>query len=323
MALQESMQKDIDIELEQLDSKVKDAEDNAGESEVREALLARAEFFTRIFDVEKAEEAYEKTFKATIGVGQKIDIVLSLIRLGLTVLDFKSTAKNITRAKELVEKGGDWERRNRLKVYEAAYLAARRDINGAAKLFLDSLQTFSASELFNYKKFIFYTVITSMVSVDRPTLKDKVADAPEILSVVLEDSMLNDFLSALIQCDYRKYTSTFPDILDKLDNDRYLCTHRNYIGRELRVVAYSQFLSSYQSITLQAMCRNFGVGVEFLDSELSRFISAGRLNCKIDMVRGVVETTRPDEKNALYQQSIKQGDLLLNRVQKLSLVIDI
>ena len=32
---------------------------------------------------------------------------------------------------------------------------------------------------------------------------------------------------------------------------------------------------------------------------------------------------RPDAKNALYQQAIKEGDLLLNRLQKLSKVIDI
>lgn len=319
----DSLQQSIDKELEELDSKVKDAEENAGESEVREALLARAEFFARILDREKAEEAYEKTFKATIGVGQKIDIVLALIRLGLTVMDFKSIAKNIARAKELVDKGGDWERRNRLKVYEATYLVARRDIKAASLLYLDSLQTFSATELFDYKTFIFFTVITSMISVDRPTLKEKVADSPEILTVVLENAMLNDFLSALIDCNYRKYMSTLPDILDSLDDDRYLCTHRNYIGRELRVVAYSQFLSSYQSVTMEAVCRNFGVGAGFMDSELSRFIIAGRLNCKIDMVRGVIETTRPDAKNALYQKTIKQGDLLLNRVQKLSRVIDI
>ena len=35
--------------------------------------------------------------------------------------------------------------------------------------------------------------------------------------------------------------------------------------------------------------------------ELSRFIAVGRLNCKIDKVAGVVETNRPDAKNALYQ----------------------
>ena len=32
---------------------------------------------------------------------------------------------------------------------------------------------------------------------------------------------------------------------------------------------------------------------------------------------------RPDAKTALYQSAIKQGDLLLNRLQKLSKVIDI
>ena len=38
---------------------------------------------------------------------------------------------------------------------------------------------------------------------------------------------------------------------------------------------------------------------------------------------GIVETNRPDAKNALYQDSIKKGDLLLNRIQKLSRIIDV
>jgi 26S proteasome regulatory subunit N7 len=39
-------------------------------------------------------------------------------------------------------------------------------------------------------------------------------------------------------------------------------------------------------------------------------------------VEGVIETMRPDAKNAQYQAAIKQGDLLLNRLQKLSKIID-
>ena len=39
-------------------------------------------------------------------------------------------------------------------------------------------------------------------------------------------------------------------------------------------------------------------------------------------VAGVIETTRPDAKNAQYQSAIKHGDMLLNRLQKLSKVID-
>jgi 26S proteasome regulatory subunit N7 len=41
----------------------------------------------------------------------------------------------------------------------------------------------------------------------------------------------------------------------------------------------------------------------------------------IDKVGGIIETNRPDGKNAQYQQVIKQGDLLLTRIQKLGRVI--
>jgi 26S proteasome regulatory subunit N7 len=36
-----------------------------------------------------------------------------------------------------------------------------------------------------------------------------------------------------------------------------------------------------------------------------------------------VESNRPDTKNAQYQQSIKDGDSLLNSIQKLSRVINV
>ncbi|CAL5393035.1 unnamed protein product [Camellia sinensis] len=93
--------------------------------------------------------------------------------------------------------------------------------------------------------------------------------------------------------------------------------------REVRTVVYSQFLESYESVTIEAMAKTFGVTVEFIDLELSRFIAVGKLHCKIDKVAGVLETNRPDAKNALYQATIKQGDFLLNRIQKLSRVIDL
>ena len=70
------------------------------------------------------------------------------------------------------------------------------------------------------------------------------------------------------------------------------------------------------------MAQAFGVSVEFMDRELSELISSRRLVCKIDKVAGVVESQRIDERNNLYKQALKHGDHLLNRVQKLSRVID-
>ena len=70
----------------------------------------------------------------------------------------------------------------------------------------------------------------------------------------------------------------------------------------------------------------------FIDSEVSRFIAAGRLSAKIDKTGedardanagGVIETSRPDNRNAAYQAIVKEGDALLNRVQKLTRMINI
>ena len=112
------------------------------------------------------------------------------------------------------------------------------------------------------------------------------------------------------------------DIVDTLKSDRLFRQHVRYYWREVRVLAYTQFLESYRSVSMASMAHTFGVSPEFLDQELSGFISSSRLSCSIDKVGGIVCSTRPDTKNAQYQATIKQGDLLLNRVQKLSRVIN-
>jgi len=44
------------------------------------------------------------------------------------------------------------------------------------------------------------------------------------------------------------------------------------------------------------------------------FEISGKLDCKIDKVAGILETNRPDHKNALYWATIKQGYFLLNMI---------
>ena len=77
------------------------------------------------------------------------------------------------------------------------------------------------------------------------------------------------------------------------------------------------------SVMLSSMATSFNVSTAFLDGELSRFIAAGRLTAKIDKVGDMIETSRSDKKNVQYQNIVKKGDLLLNRIQKLVRVIDV
>ncbi|XP_040989879.1 26S proteasome non-ATPase regulatory subunit 6 [Juglans microcarpa x Juglans regia] len=319
----DSMRAKIEDEIKKLDEKIADAEENLGESEVREAHLAKSLFFIRIGDKEKALEQLKVTESKTVAVGQKMDLVFYTLQLGFFYMDFDLISKSIDKAKNLFEEGGDWERKNRLKVYEGLYCMSTRNFKKAADLFLDSISTFTTYELFPYDTFIFYTVLTSIISLDRVSLKQKVVDAPEILTVIGKIPHLSEFLNSLYDCQYKPFFLAFAGLTEQIKLDRYLHPHFRYYMREIRTVVYSQFLESYKSVTIDAMAKAFGVTVEFIDLELSRFIAAGKLHCKIDKVAGVLETNRPDAKNALYQATIKQGDFLLNRIQKLSRVIDL
>ena len=88
------------------------------------------------------------------------------------------------RAKTLVESGGDWDRRNRLKAYQGLHLLTTRSYNLAAPLLLDSLSTFTSYELCSYSSLVVYSVLAGSVSLKRVDFKTKVVDAPEIRAIL-------------------------------------------------------------------------------------------------------------------------------------------
>ncbi len=83
-------------------------------------------------------------------------------------------SRNLDKAKTLIEEGGDWDRRNRLKVYQGLHALMMRDFKTAAKQFLDTVATFTSYELMEYDTFVIYTIFCTMVALTRPELREKV-----------------------------------------------------------------------------------------------------------------------------------------------------
>lgn len=312
-----------EAKLKQLNEAIEDAEKNLGEMEIREANLAKAEYLSSIGDKENSLAALTKTYEKTASLGQRLDLLFHTIRIGFFFLDHELISKNVEKAKALMEEGGDWDRRNRLRVYQGLHCMSIRDFKTAAKLFLDTVSTFTCYELCDYKTFVSYTVLASIITLERVDLRKQVIKGSEILEVLHGLPDFHQFLFSLYNCQYNLFFEKLAWIEQYLKVDRILEPHYRYYAREMRIQAYSQLLESYQSLSLQYMADAFGVTVSFIDAELARFIAAGRLHCKIDKVNGIVETNRPDSKNYQYQSVIKQGDILLNRIQKLSRVINI
>jgi 26S proteasome regulatory subunit N7 len=307
-------------DLEALDAKEADMKENAGDTEVREVQVARADLYCLIGDTKNALEAYNALLEATVGAGGKIDLLFATIRMALAWNDMPLLSSKLVVARSVVKAGGDWDRRNRLAMYDATYLMMTRQFKEAAALLLEATATFTCGELYTYNQFVFYTALCSMVALDRVTIRDKVCRSPEILAVVDQIPQLRQFIFSMYRCQYRQFFESAVSLAPAIRLDRYLAPHLGLIVRQLRVVIYQQFLTSYQTVTMESMANAFGVSIDFLDREVSRFIAAGRLTCKIDKVSGLIETSRPDAKNAQYHAILKHGDQLLNRIQKLAKV---
>jgi 26S proteasome regulatory subunit N7 len=92
--------------------------------------------------------------------------------------------------------GGDWDRRNRLKVYRGLARLLERDIKGAAARLIDCIATFSCNEICSYKSFIVYATLSNLLDLPRPQMKEKLLDGPEVLSVATEIPEVVSFINS-------------------------------------------------------------------------------------------------------------------------------
>ncbi|KAG1851041.1 hypothetical protein DFJ58DRAFT_914588 [Suillus subalutaceus] len=151
-----------------------------GEYEISDALKARANHLTQIGDKEGAVAAQKLALEKTPGLTSRIDIVLTVIRLGFFFGDNSLITENLPRAEN----------------------SSRRVFMTGGALLLDALSTFTATELTTYNDFV--------------ALKKRLITAPEVISVLPEVPILGDHLNNLY--DFAHLQSRRPNLLSGLAN---------------------------------------------------------------------------------------------------------
>ena len=273
---------------------------------------------------DKAIEQFKETIEQTISFNTKIDAIFEIIHIALLDKNQDLLKEFLDKCTELLKtEGGDWEKKNRLKVYEGLNFILNRNFKDAGKNFLDALMTFTSYELFDFKTFVFYTAITNIITVDRKTLKEKIIDNSDVLSCINDIPHLQNFLNSFYDGEYAEFFKELYYIIQVIKKDFYLSKHYNYFINEMRVKVYSQFLESYKTVTIENMANVFGVSINFIDNELSNFISQGRINAKIDKVSGIIECSHHEQNVDLYQNTIRESDILISKIHKLSKLLEI
>lgn len=86
----------------------------------------------------------------------------------------------------------------------------------------------------------------------------------------MESALLLLFKNVLLICSI--CLSSVARVEQEMKQDWLFAPHYRYYVREMRILAYSQLLESYRSLTLGYMAEAFGVSTEFIDQYVPAFI---------------------------------------------------
>lgn len=309
--------------LEAFDEEIEYAVNNLSVVDTKEAFLNKANYLSQIGDKDSTIETLSQAFGKTVALGYKLDNIFHCIRIGLFFMDLDLIHENLQRAETLIEQGADWHSRNCYKMCKAVYSLAVRDFAVATDLLVSAISTFICTELISLDDFVKYTVLSAVLTLNRSQVKKSLIDNPDIQQGLHFNKPLREFLTSLYDCDYKTFFLRLADVETLMRQDMLLYCHYKFYVREMKIKAYDQLLSTFISVGLAYMADQFGVTPEFIENEVSNFIAGGRLNYRIDKVNETVVNVPKNTKDEVLKSVVKQGDLLLNRVHKLSRVINI
>ncbi|XP_030760687.1 26S proteasome non-ATPase regulatory subunit 6-like [Sitophilus oryzae] len=309
--------------LESLESEIEYAQNNLGTIDIKVAYVNKAAYLSKIGNKDDTIKTLAQAYDHTVALGCKLDNVFHCIKIGLFFNDLDLIKRNLSRSEQLIEEGADWHYRNCFKIYTGLYSLATRDFTTACDVFTSVISTFVCTELISLSTFIKYTVYSAMLILKRNDLQSKIMKNSDILQALHRDNTLKQYLFSFYNSEFKDFFKALAEVEIDMRQDALLHAHYHFYVKEMKIKAYDQLLSTYISLNLSYMADRFGVTEEYLEEDMTKLIAAKRLNYKIDRVSGNIVNMRSDKRQEMLENVIKNGDVLLNRIHKLSRVVNI
>ena len=311
--------KTLEEYLSEIETKMLKAEEDSDEIVIRDLTAQKGDRYLEFGDKERHREFYLKAYEKAVGASKKLDYLMVVLHSYYEANMMDLFFSTFEKCKNLNQDDGDWEKKNKLNIYEGIIEILRRNLRQAAFLFIGSINTFNATEIISFETLVCYSSILGLITLGRKEFKEKIINSSEVLGVYLDNTSMSDFVESIY---YGKYSQVFTQLLKLNDtvltSDRFLKVHRKFIVRQLRIKIFTQYLQSYKTVKLDRMAQDFGVSANFLDEELYSLISNDDLACKVDKVNNVVESSHPDSQLKDLKDIIKNGDKLLEQIHKLA-----
>lgn len=304
--------------LKEFDDKIADAIENKGAIEVRDLYIEKAEFFKDKKEWDTFREILDLALTKTVGASKKLELNMEMLqsyhvqRNGLKYKEYLRVCKS------LEEEGSDWEMKNKLAIYKSIENLNKRNFKLASEQMISTINTYNSPEIISFNNLVFYSTLLGILSQERATIDEKLIKSSDVMTELRNMKDMQGLLNSYHKCNYQDFFPKLLEVRERVMADEFLKKHEKYILRQSRIIIYTQFMESYKTVTLDNMAQNFGVSPEFIDRELSEFIASKKIHCKIDKLKGIIESQKTDSRLNRYDEILKKGDLLIEKMHKLA-----
>ncbi|AFN83824.1 26S proteasome regulatory complex protein [Encephalitozoon romaleae SJ-2008] len=296
--------------IEELEELRKEETDNETyRSEVDRRI---AELYSQVMDTKNGFEWMRKLIRDDMSLSLKMDIFLCKARMGLILGNKKIVEESIKVADDTYERGCDWDRRNRYKVYKGLFKMMAREFKDAGVLFSEVLPSFESSEVMNYSRAVRYMVFCGLLGFERKEIETRILKCSDVMGS--SEKLGVQLATSLFECNYGNFMNDLYLFCKSLQDDVFVGRFVNLFCREMRLRVYGQVLESYRLMLLENMAQTFGVSVEYIEQDLGEFIVEGRLWGKIDRISGVIEVTSREGQDA--SSIVGYGCDVVRRIKK-------
>ena len=121
-------EREIEIKIAEFDTKIEEIKEREGDVEVRDAILTKAEWLkNEARDFPHAERIFRQAYDMSGGASRKMEILFEIILMNIEKYDLDALKKDIATCKTQVDEGADWDKKNKLKIFEAVYCMLIRE----------------------------------------------------------------------------------------------------------------------------------------------------------------------------------------------------
>ena len=125
-----------DKRIEELKKKMEEDVDGIEEKDKATYIFEIGKIYKEKKMMDKAMEQFKETIAQTSSFNTKFDAIFEILHIGLLEKNQDILKEYLSKCKELLkDEGGDWEKKNRFKVYEGLNFILNKNFKDAGKNF--------------------------------------------------------------------------------------------------------------------------------------------------------------------------------------------